>query len=316
MAIHDTVAVSPSWRAIGTTNRVLTTDPSTLERATAAAQELLFELDLAASRFRADSELSVITAQAARHDLDTQVSPLLGAAIAVALDAAGETDGLVDPTIGSLVVAAGYDADLDVVRRRGDTTRPRFGRRPTATGWQSVGYDRRQRRLRLRRGTVLDLGATAKAYAADLAAERLTRLLPGGFLVDFGGDLACAGTPPEGGWLVGLEAADGSVNQVVTTHGAALATSSTQLRTWVRDGERRHHIVDPRTGHCADVVWAQVTCAAETAVRANAAATAAIILGHDAPDWLHRKGIAARLDRVAGRPAYLEGWPIPQRSAA
>ena len=105
------------------------------------------------------------------------------------------------------------------------------------------------------------------------------------------------------GWSIGIEDAAGAVRQVVMSTGQAIATSSTQLRVWDTDDGPRHHIVDPRTGRMAPVVWSQVSCAAASCLEANAASTAAIVLGADAPAWLDRPRHpgAARDRRRPGR---------------
>ena len=173
------------------------------------------------------------------------------------------------------------------------------------------------------RGCLLDLGASAKAHAADVVADRLAAHLPGGFLVNLGGDIALSGDTPLDGWSIAVErpdAPDGHVGPprqvVVLASGQAIATSSTRLRTWPgADGEARHHIVDPRTGRTAPAHWAQVTCVAATALEANAASTAAVVLGADAPDWLTAHGIPARLERVDGSVVHTPGWPDPSEEA-
>ncbi len=99
------------------------------------------------------------------------VSELLGGCIEAALHAADITDGLVDPTVGQAVAAAGYDVDLDAVRARGPVPTPGpVVEVPVVDvavpGWRAIGYDVASRHLLLPQGTMLDLGATAKAYAA------------------------------------------------------------------------------------------------------------------------------------------------------
>ena len=69
-------------------------------------------------------------------------------------------------------------------------------------------------------------------------------------MVSLGGDIAVAGTPPQGGWAVGI-AVDSStpvdrVDQVVAIRGGGLASSSTAVRTWDSGVRRVHHIIDPR----------------------------------------------------------------------
>ena len=250
-------------------------------------------------------------------DVRVVVSPLLGRCVEAALHAAEITDGLVDPTVGRAVAACGYDADIEVVRGRPAVPGARESASGTVIpGWRTLHYDARRRLLTVPRGCLLDLGATAKAFAADLIAARLAEQLPGGFLVNLGGDIAVSGELPGEGWEIGVEDHHGVTRQVVVSRGQAVATSSTQVRRWTHGTEQRHHIVDPRTGRTAATVWAQVSCAGVSAVEANAASTAAVILGTDAPAWLEGRGIPARLDGVTGSVVVTPGWPAAARPAA
>ena len=290
---------------------MVVTRPETLGDAIVVARTHLAELDLAASRFRPDSEVGLLARRAQVGPVSSLVSGVLADALEAALTAARLTGGLVDPTVGAAVVASGYDDDLDVVRA-GDRPLPPV---PSQLGaWQDVRLERELGRVSLPQGVLLDLGATAKAHAADVIADRLAARLPGGFLVCLGGDIAVSGELPAGGWQVGVEGTLGEVRQVVTGTGQAFATSSTTRRTWTQGGQPRHHIVDPRTGRTASSHWEQVTCAGANAVEANAASTAAVVLGPDAPAWLARHGIPARLDRATdGAVTTTPGWPEPAR---
>jgi thiamine biosynthesis lipoprotein len=302
---------SSTFSAIGTTNRILTTEPGVIAEAVLIAQDHLAELDAAASRFRDDSEVSRLAARAAHGPTWAFASPVFAAYLRAALRAAALTDGLVDPTVGAAVVATGYDADMDVVRARGAWT----GTDPAASvpGWRSVALDEATDKVSVPQGCLIDLGCSAKGHAADTIARMLAERLPGGFLVSLGGDIAVSGTVPDGGWRVGVEDADGRTVQVVTTTGQAIATSSTRLRTWGADGATRHHIVDPRTGGTASATWSQVSCAGVSALEANAASTAAVVLGPDAPDWLTAHAIPARLDALDGTVVLTAGWPAPAK---
>ncbi|HYO85739.1 MAG TPA: FAD:protein FMN transferase [Dermatophilaceae bacterium] len=305
------------FSAIGCQHTILTPNSASLAPGAELAERMVNELDRAASRFRPDSEVSRIAELAVGVDAVVVVSPLLGGCIEAALHAADITDGLVDPTVGRAVAAFGYDADLDVVRRR-PTDLGEPGRAPTSVipGWRTVRFDARTRLLTAPSGSLLDLGATAKAFAADVIAARLAEQLPGGFLVNLGGDIAVSGELPGAGWEIGVEDHHGVTRQVVVSTGQAVATSSTQLRRWTQGTEQRHHILDPRTGRTAASVWAQVSCAGASAVEANAASTAAVILGTDAPAWLEGRGIPARLDGVTGNVVVTAGWPAADSRAA
>ena len=278
------------------------------ERAlTAAADDLvalLARVEHAVSRFRDDSDLSVANARAGR---PTPVSRLTGALVGAALDAARDTGGAVDPTIGLAVRALGYDDDIAAVAVDGPAV---ITRRP-ASDWTAVRLDRAVGLLTVPAGTALDLGATAKAYTADLAARTLSRRYATAVLVELGGDVAMAGAR-HGGWQLDVaERQDGAHQQVIVA-GGGMCTSTTALRTWRRGGKQLHHIVDPRTGAPADGPWRTVTVHAPSALAANTASTAAIVLGAGAPAWLTARGLDARLVDRHGDVHTTGGWPEPE----
>lgn len=294
----------PVW---GTTARLVVTDGARLGAARAALDVELTAMGAACDRFRADSELSRLNAAGGR---PVEVSALFALTLRRALEVAEATGGAVDPTVGAALVAAGYDRDLAEVRRGGPV--PRLVRRPIA-GWRTVRVDGRV--VRLPRGVLLDLGATAKALAADRAAARAYEETGCGVLVSLGGDVAVAGPPPEGGWRVRVtddhrDTGDtGTPGQdiVITTGG--LATSSVTVRGWRRGDHRLHHIIDPATGLPAASCWRTASVAAATCVDANAGATAALVRGRGAEAWLADLGLPARLVRLDGRAFAVAGWP-------
>ncbi len=303
-----TEPLTKSFAAIGTTNRILVTVGSSLPAAVEIAKEHLAELDKAVSRFRDDSEVSQLARMAETGETWYFGSRLFNDHLDAARHAARISGGLVDFTVGSAVIASGYDADLEIVRARSGYSLP--SRPVKGPGWERVVRGGAGR-ISTPRGTVLDFGATAKAHAADTIAHLLSAALPGGFLVNLGGDIATAGPAPDGGWRVGIEAADGGIRQVVAIIDQAIATSSTQLRRWQTDAGTVHHIIDPRTGRTASSVWAHATCVASSALEANTASTASIVLGEEAPAWLNRNGVAARLERPDGSVVLTSDWPQP-----
>jgi thiamine biosynthesis lipoprotein len=169
-------------------------------------------------------------------------------------------------------------------------------------------------------GVRLDLGATAKALAADRAAERAAEEAGCGVLVSLGGDVATAGNAPDGGWSVRIadwHAAEPSGDdEIVRIDGGGLATSSTTVRRWSRGSEQLHHLLDPATGRPADVVWRTVSVAAASCVDANIATTAAIIRGERSPAWLASLGLPARLVALDGTVVRVGGWPEAQEGRA
>ncbi|MCH5672045.1 FAD:protein FMN transferase [Streptomyces gilvus] len=296
-----------SFPALGTTATLLVTDPRALSAAEAVLRQELADVDVTCSRFRPDSELTRVNLAAGT---PTTVGERFAEALEAALRAARLTDGAVDPTAGDAVIALGYDRTF--VSLRPDDARPLPVARP-ATGWRRIVWNSRTRRLLLPPHTRLDLGATAKALTSDRAARRAAAVTGCGVLVNLGGDLATAGPAPEGGWRVAL-ADDHARPRVdgpaVTVSGGALATSGIRVRTWRRAGRTLHHIVDPATGEPAAPVWRTATVAAADCVDANTAATAAIVLGVRAPDWLRGTGLPARLVHLDGTVVRLGGWPL------
>ncbi|MDX6691871.1 MAG: FAD:protein transferase [Solirubrobacteraceae bacterium] len=297
------------WTALGTTVAVAVSDPRALRRARRAVEIELAAIDAACSRFRDDSELARLNAAAGRW---VEVSSTFVAAITVALRAAELTDGAVDPTIGHALMLAGYDRDFSPGLI--DRTRAISARR--VPGWRTVRVDPARGRARVERGVALDLGATAKALAADRAAVAAAQCAPGAsVLVNLGGDIATAGPPPPGGWLVRVaddhRAGPHEPGQSVLITLGALATSSTTVRRW---GAAAHHIIDPSTGRPADSRWRTVSVAAASCVDANIASTAGIVR-HDAPAWLAARHLPARLVDRAGAIVTVARWP-PEAVAA
>lgn len=308
----DTVAIAER-NALGTTARVVVWPPPALPAACATVDGVLAALDLQASRFRADSELSWLHRAGGGVFL---LSDGLAEAVGVALAAARWTGGRVDPTVGAALIALGYDRDFAAISdRRG---LPAAVPVP-APGWRLVQLDGVL--LRLPEGIRLDLGATAKGVGADRAARAV--MSPGqdagGVLVSLGGDIATSGIPPRGGWPVSVAgepgpagpgpAAGGAAARLVRLPGGAVATSSVTVRQWRHGGRRVHHIVDPVTGLPANGPWRSVSVAAATCADANAAATAAIVAGPQAPQWLDATGLPARLVGRDGSLRHLAGWP-------
>lgn len=296
-----------SFRAIGTTATVVVQDGSAAAEAEHLLAAELDALDRTCSRFRPDSELERLHAAAGR---SIEVSPLLFAALAVAVDAALRTGGAVDPTIGNAIAALGYDADLDEVRARPPAPPRALG--PVA-GYVHVQLNAVDRTVRIPRGVRLDLGSTAKALASDRAAARIAAAVGSGALVSLGGDVAVAGPPPAAGWAVGIARESSTpadrVDQVVAISHGGLASSATAIRAW-RTGTRTvHHIVDPRTGDCAEPYWVLVSATGQSCVAANIATTAAIVWGAGALDELSRRAQPARLVRHDGQVFTINGWP-------
>jgi len=285
------------WGGIGV---VATTDADALPPAQQAVIETVEAFDVACSSFRDDSELSAVNHAGGRA---VKVGPVLFDAVRAALRAAILTDGRVDPTVGSALVALGYYDDIE---------------RPAVSfvaipGWRGVTVDERVRTVRLVPGVSLDLGATAKALAADRAAAAASASVGCGVVVSLGGDIAVAGEPPADGWRVRVtddhRAPVEAPGQTISISDGGLATSSCTVRRWRAGGDTVHHVIDPATGAPVDAVWRTVSVAAANCLDANIASTSAIVTGGSAVQWLSSLGLAARLVGADGDVVHVGGWP-------
>lgn len=313
------------WETWSTSVVLRVADPRGLAGARVAVERELEEIDRACSRFRSDSEIARANRSAGR---SVRVSPLLAEALALALRAAELTDGDVDPTVGSALKLAGYDRDWSLLEHLPtDTSSESASSRelPLAPivlaravcGWRSVAFDAAARTLRIPTGFAIDLGATAKAWAADRAAHAAARIAGCGALVAIGGDIATSDIAPAGGWAVHVtddhRSDHHAPGQTVTIRSGGLATSSTTVRRWRHRGRAMHHIIDPATGAPAQKTWRTVSVAAASCADANIATTSALIRASAAPAWLARMDVPARLVSQSGRVYTIGAWPADRR---
>ncbi len=335
------------WQALGTNVELLVRDRDALPQARTILEHQLDGLDRACSRFRVDSELMRVNATAGR---TIRVSSLLIETVELALRAAELTDGDVNPTVGAALVLAGYDRDMQLLDRTVPATReahtgassppvPAPSSPPVSApssppvpapsirarllgGWRAIELDRERCTLRIPRATKLDLGATAKAWAADRAALAIYEAVGCGTLVSLGGDISTAGPAPaeepvgqraRAGWQIHVtddhRSGPDSPGQTISIACGGLATSSTTVRRWRHRDQTMHHIIDPTSGEPAKEVWRTVSVAASDCADANIAATAAIVRGARAPEWLAELGLPARLVDRSGNVRTVGGWP-------
>lgn len=297
-------------------------EPAALGAARVAVEDELAAIDLACSRFRSDSELSRVNARAGR---STKACPLLIEALEVALRAAELTGGDVDPTVGAALELAGYDRDWRLLAPPGTDGRQPVEQRPKAivakvrSGWETVAVDRASGSVRVPAGIRLDLGATAKAWAADRAAAAAAESGGCGALVGVGGDIATRGPAPAGGWRILVtddHRSDGSApGQTISIRSGGLATSSTAVRRWSHDSRTMNHIIDPATGAPVRATWRTVSVAAASCTDANIATTAALVRAQAAPAWLARLGLPARLVDDYDQVTTVGDWPAEELTA-
>ena len=247
-----------------------------------AIERLFAEREAVFSRFIPQSELNRVNGTAGRIVL---VSQLFADTLRVALNAAEDTQGVVEPTLGAALESAGYTRDSSLLAADPQPPGPARASSPVLALGRLVG---------LRPGAKLDLNGVVKSLAVDDALA----LLSGEGFVSAGGDIAARGeitvALPGGG--------------SVSLRKGALATSGTTKRTWLRAGQVQHHLIDARTGLPAASPWSLVTACGADCVAADVAAKTGFLLGDRGPAWLDERGIPARFLTANGDVTLNEAW--------
>ena len=294
---------SEQFRAMGTTiSLLLPTHAAAV--GTVVARGLFGSWEQALSRFRPESELSVLNGAAAGKPVT--VGPLLYAVLAAALEAAQETDGLFDPSMQAQIAHLGYDRSFEQLGL--DVPAPMAAATPGG-GWRAIRLDPDYRLVTRPAGVTIDLGGIAKGLAADATLVRLWQLGIGPALVSAGGDLAVLGTPPGAtAWPIAVPLLEGF--RTITLGRGAMATSGRTRRHWRQGGHDRHHLLDPRTGESVVTTLQSVTVVAASCGQAEVAAKVAFVLGPDAgTEYLETHGLAGLFVHESGACRAAGPWP-------
>ncbi len=234
------------------------------------------------SRFHATSELSALNRGAGS---PVVVSDVLWAALRASVAAAEATDGLITPALLGAMQAAGYDRSFEQLT---DGEPPRECTCAPVTDFHRIAFDELAHTVTLPVGMGLDLGGTAKGWAADLAAQRLAPF--GRCLVNAGGDVSMSGPPGEP-WQLGVESPlrPGTLLGTLVVERGGVATSGRLYRRWRQGGVWQHHLIDPRTAKPAQTDVVSATVVAPGALVAEVAAKQVLLLGSEAGlEWLER----------------------------
>jgi FAD:protein FMN transferase len=254
-----------------------------------AIERLFADRESMFSRFIPQSELNRVNGSAGRIVL---VSQLFADTLRVALNAAEDTQGVVQPTLGAALESAGYTRDSSLLAADPQPPGPPRASSPVLALGRLVG---------LRPGVKLDLNGVVKSLAVDDALA----LLSGEGFVSAGGDLAARGeisvALPGGG--------------SVSLRRGALATSGITKRTWLRAGQVQHHLIDARTGRPAASPWSLVTACGADCVAADVAAKTGFLLGDRGPAWLDERAIPARFLRANGDVTLNVAWRDSMRES-
>jgi thiamine biosynthesis lipoprotein len=274
--------------------------PSPLPAVPAAVAEELAAIDAAFSNWRVDSEIARVNVHASTTPLP--LSPRFQAVLQLALAMAKATDGAFDPTVKPLSDL--YRAAKNDPQRRLDGAA--LAAAKTRVGWRLVEV-RDGALVKARPDVQLDLDGIAAGAACDAIAVRLQALGVADFYLEVTGEVLCRGRKPDGEtWRIGVvdptadQMGDETPIRTLALRDRALCTSGDYRNALVVDGNRFHHVFDPRTGGNPknDVVSASVL--ADSAAVADALGTAQLVLGADGA-----QAIWPRLDAFAVHGALL-----------
>lgn len=295
----EAVALRLDGTTMGTSYRVDVADvPAgvTEDSLRDGVERVLTRIERQMSTYRSDSELSRF------NDSDSTawvtVSEDTATVVATALHVSRVSGGAFDVTVGPLVELWGFGVD-----RR---SRHRPSAQALSTALARVGFERLEARLappalrKQRPDLTVDLSAIAKGFGVDRVADHLQAAGIGNYLIDIGGELRGRGRGPRGAeWSVAIEQPGGggtAAMSVVRLDDAAIATSGTYRSYFDEGGQLYSHIIDPRTGMPVTHALASVSVIAPTTMRADALATAVLVLGPDEGLRLaDKEGLAALL---------------------
>lgn len=253
------------------------------------------------SRFREDSELSRLNASS-----ETRVSSDLAALLAEAIGLHRETDGVFDPSVLVALESEGYAGSFG-----GETFGIPSGRTEEERhAFTELNVDAGSGTVRKPKGLRMDLGGIAKGFAVDRVARMLRERGNGDFLIDAGGDIYASGCDIErsyGYWAIDIAPPAGMAMRpiLLMLRDMAVATSGTDRRRWMVEGEARHHLIDPRTGKSAVTDIVSATVVGESVVRAEVLAKTLCMLGQEqALSFAEERRIAAFLVTESGKTVY------------
>jgi len=270
--------VTRSIAAMGTqvSISVFSDDEEGALRAIANALDEITRVELLMTTWRDDSEISRLNASAGKAPV--AVSTETFDVLQMAKQAALWSDGAFDVTFYALRGLWKFDEDLEKVL----PDLAEVKRRLPLIDWRRLKLDKKRRTAFLERaGMSVNLGGIAKGYAVDRMADILRRAGYSDALVQAGGDLLCAGTKGGRPWSAGIRDPRGGAKDVFAVlrlEDHAFSTAGDYERSFMLDGKRYHHILDPRTG-APSMTSRSVTVYAKTALLADSLDDAIFILG-------------------------------------
>ncbi len=269
---------------MGTTYHI-SYDPRTVDKQPIKIHEridsILLEINEHMSTYIADSELSLFN----RVNLPLPIT--LSSELFLVMETANEisqlTDGAFDVTVGPLVNLWGFGANKPAKKNTvpDDNT---INQVKAFTGYQKLSFDHERSTVTKTVSEIyVDLSAIAKGYAVDKLAVYMDSINVEHYLIDIGGEVRAKGNNHHGSpWRIAIEQPDPysrSIQRIVNLNAMSMATSGDYRNYFEENGIRYSHTIDPTTGRPVTHGLASVTVLHESCMRADAMATAFMVMG-------------------------------------
>lgn len=247
-----------------------------------AIQQRLQEFDHSLSMFNPQSVISKVNRN------DSVVTDSLFEAMYHEAHAISQlSGGAFDITVAPLVNAWGFGTKIQEPRTKNQDIN--LDSIKAFVGYQHIRLNNHHLEKDDNRIT-LDASAIAKGYACDVVADLLRENGCQNLLVDIGGEVVLQGVNDKGNaWRVGITrptidatGAEKELQEVIASSDLCMATSGNYLQYYFVDGQRRSHTIDPRNGYPVQHSLLSATVTASTCMRADALATACMVLGEQA----------------------------------
>ena len=243
------------------------------------------KVEQACSRFTPSSELM----QACQIvGTPVEISPYLFEPLSFAIEVAKMTDGLFDPTVGKVMEQHGFNRHYLTGKYIESISSN------SITSYHDIVLNHQARTLTITKPLVIDLGAVAKGFAIDLAAQELKEFE--GFIINAGGDLFAGGHDENGKpWRIGIQhpyQKDRIIDTFEISNEAICTSGSYERKN--REIPNLHHLVNPKT-KCSPNEWISCSIVAPFAMMADAFSTVSFLLNREKGEALiedlHLKGL-------------------------
>ncbi|MCR4659820.1 MAG: FAD:protein FMN transferase [Bacteroidales bacterium] len=217
--------------------------------------------------------------------LTDSVSPLFAYVTNLSLCMNAYTNGAFDCRVGRLVRAWGFSfkSREDLAQQAIDSLLT-YARGNVSIADSGDSY----RLLRQYPETELDFNAIAQGVTSDMIKAMFIEHGIESYMADVGGEVITGAPKPDGSpWLVGIERpaanryAEREVQLVIGVSNLAVVTSGSYRKYYEKDGVKYSHTINPTTGRPVDHTLLSATVVSDHAWRADALATAFMVMGLD-----------------------------------